>query len=177
MHQSFALAGDIIAFQWPWHPPPPPCEAPHTALSLEVASTVHWHCAYSSDDCSSDSLQERGRTVSVKSSVSSKCCNTVQQTKAVMMKMFMWLTYSWSWDLAGILPSKVDGNRQLRGDLVSLSPHWLSKLSLPLLIAFLSSLPHYLYHVSCPNKLLILSKLLYFSICTPIPVVQTLKSA
>lgn len=99
MHQSFALAGDIIAFQWPWHPPPPPCEAPHTALSLEVASTVHWHCACSSDDCSSDSLQERGRTISVESSVSSKCCNTVQKTKAVVMEMFMWLTYLWSWDL------------------------------------------------------------------------------
>lgn len=70
MHQSFALAGDIIAFQWPWHPPPPPCEAPHTALSLEVASTVHWHCAYSSDDCSSDSLQKGERKSSVNFSVS-----------------------------------------------------------------------------------------------------------
>lgn len=73
--------------------------------------------------------------------------------------------------------SKVDGNRELCRDLVSISLHWISKPSLSLLIAFLSSLPHYLYYPSCPSKLLIISKLLYFSICTPIPVVQTLKSA
>lgn len=50
-------SGDIIAVQWPWHPPPRPCGAPRTALSLEVASAIRWRCACSSDGCSSDYLE------------------------------------------------------------------------------------------------------------------------
>lgn len=62
MHRSFLSLVTIIAVQWPWHPPPRPYGAPHTALSLEVASTIRWHCACSSDGCSSGYL---GRNTSL----------------------------------------------------------------------------------------------------------------